>query len=210
MIPLKDDIRSLHPPVATLVLIAVLIGLAASGWQPALQEMPWPVAAVLASLLTAGIVQLAVNGLFLWLFGRSVEGSIGAIGLIGVYLLGALAFAAAGELAGDWPVPAIGGAGGVAAVIAAHCMLYPGARIICFVVIPFFFTFIELPAVLLAAIWLGLQAVPAIGDTAGAAFPGDAGVSVAALAAAVAIGVVAAAVVRSRGLPRLDSGQPAY
>ncbi len=210
MIPLKDDIRSPRPPIATVSLIVILIGLAVSGWQPDLEALAWPLAALIAAVLTAGIIQLAVNALFLWLFGKSVEGSTGAGGLVGIYALGALVAAAAAELLGDASVVATGGAGAVAAVIAAHCVLHPRARIVCFVLIPFFFTFVLLPAFALAAVWLGLQAIPAIGDTAGGAFPGDPGVSVAMLVGGLASGAAAAALIRSRGLARVESGQPAF
>ena len=210
MLPLKDDIPSPRPPVATLALIVVVIGLAISGWHPDLDAMPWPVAAMVAALLTGGIVQLAVNLLFLWLFGRSVEGSIGAVGLLAVYFVGAIVAAGAENLLGGSSIPATGGAGAIAAVVAAHCVLHPRARIICFVLIPFFFTFVLIPAVVLGAVWLGLQAFNPIGDTAGAAFPGDPGVTVAALGGALIFGAAVAAVVRSRGLARLEPGQPAY
>lgn len=210
MLPFKDDIQSAHPPIATVALIVVLVGLAASGWHPDLADVAWPIAAVGAAFFTAGIVQLAVNVLFLWLFGRSVEGSLGPVGLVGIYVVGALAAAGAAELLGDAAVPATGGAGGIAAVIAAHCVLHPRARIVCFVLIPFFFTFVLLPAPLLAAGWLALQAVPAIGDTAGAAFAGDPGVSVALLAGGLIAGAAVAAVVRARGLASLERGHPAF
>jgi membrane associated rhomboid family serine protease len=210
VLPLKDDIQSPRAPVATLVLIAVLVGLAISSWQPDLAGLPWPVAAVLASVLTAGIFQLFVNGLFLWLFAKSVEGSLGPIGLVGVYLLGALAAAGTGEVIGDWSVPATGGAGAIAAVIGAHCVLFPRARIVCFVLIPFFFTFVLLPASVLALTWVGLQVIPAVGDTAGAAFPGDPGISAAALAGGFVAGAVVAGLVRARAVARFDSGQPAF
>ncbi len=210
MLPLKDDIQSPGPPVATLVLIVVAIGLAVSGWHPDLDSMPWPVAVVVASLLTAGIVQLVVNMLVLWLFGKSVEGSITPAGLLVVYFLGAIAAAGAADLFGDTSVPATGGAGAVAAVVAAHCVLHPRAKIMCFVLIPFFFTFVLVPAFMVAVVWLALQAVSAIGDTAGAAFPGDPGVSVALLAGGLVLGALVAALARARGLARLGPGQPAY
>jgi membrane associated rhomboid family serine protease len=211
LLPLKDDIQSPRPPVATLILIAVVIGLAVSGWRPSLDDMPWPVAAIVASLLTAGVLQLAVNMLFLWLFGKSVEGSITPLGLIGVYVVGALAAAGAADVLGGDSIPATGGAGAIAAVIAAHCVLHPRARIICFVLIPFFFTFVLLPATVIAVVWFGLQALAPIGDTAGPAFPGDPGVTVAALAGGLALGAIVAGAVRWRGLARpVQPGQPAY
>lgn len=210
MLPLKDDIQSPRPPAATLLLIVVVIGLAVSGWHPDLDSMPWPVAAIVASLLTAGIIQLAVNMLFFWLFGRSVEGSLSAVGLLGVYFVGAVVAAGAADVFGGGSIPATGGAGAIAAVIAAHCVLHPRARIVCFVLIPFFFTFVLIPAVVLGVVWLGLQALGPIGETAGSAYPGDPGVTPAFLAGGLIFGAALAAVVRSRGLARLEPGQPAY
>jgi membrane associated rhomboid family serine protease len=193
-----------------VLLIVVAIGLAVAGWHPDLDSVPWPVAALLASLLTAGIFQLAVNMLFLWLFGKSVEGAFTAIGLLAVYFLGAIAAAGVADLLGDAPVPATGGAGAVAALVGVHLVLFPRAKILCWLLIPFFVTFVALPSFVLAAVWLVLQAVPAIGDTAGAAFPGDPGVSIALLAGGLAFGALVAAGARARGAARVEPGRPAY
>ena len=210
LLPLKDDIQNPRPPVATVILIVVAIGLALSGWHPDLDSMPWPVAALLASVLTAGIIQLVVNMLFVWLFGKSVEGSLTAGGLLAVYFLGAVAAAGIADLLGDAPVPATGGASAVAALIAAHLVLHPRAKIMCWVLIPFFVTFVAVPSFVLALVWVALQAVPAIGDTAGAAFPDDPGVTVALLAGGLVFGAVVAGLARAGGLARAESGQPAY
>jgi membrane associated rhomboid family serine protease len=210
LLPLKDDIQSPRPPVATVILIVVAIGLAVSGWHPDLDSLPWPVAALLAAVLTAGVIQLVVNVLFVWLFGRSVEGSLTAAGLLAVFFVGAVAAAGIADLFGDAPVPATGGAGAVAALIGAHVVLHPRARIICWVLIPFFITFVELPSFVLALVWLALQAVPAVGDTAGTAFPGDPGVTVGLLAGGLAFGALAAGLARAMGVARAGSGQPAY
>lgn len=210
MIPLKDDIHSPRPPVATVILIVLAVGLAAAGWHPDLDSLPWPVAALLAALLTAGIIQLAINMLFLWLFGKSVEGALTAAGLVGVYFLGAVAAAGLADLLGDAAVPATGGAGGVAALIGAHLVLYPRARIMCWVLIPFFVTFVAVPSFALAAVWLVLQAWPAVGDTAGTVFPGDPGVSAWMLTGGLAFGALVAGVVRASGSARVEQRRPAY
>ena len=210
MLPIKDDIQSPRAPVATVILIVVTIALAVAGWHPDLDSMPWPVAALLASVLTAGIIQLAVNMLFLWLFGKSVEGALTAVGLLGVYFLGAVAAAGVADLLGDAPVPATGGAGAVAALVGAHVVLFPRAKILCWLLIPFFVTFVAVPSFALAAAWLALQAVPAVGDTDGAAFPGDPGVSVGMLVGGLAFGALVAAGVRALGAARVEPGRPAY
>ena len=61
----------------------------------------------------------------------------------------------------DTVVPSVGVAGAIAALIGAYALLYPHARILCWVLIPFFVTFVEIPALILAAVWFALQAIPA-------------------------------------------------
>ena len=64
----------------------------------------------------------------------------------------------------DTVVPSVGVAGSIAALIGAYALLYPHARILCWVLIPFFVTFVEVPALILAAVWFALQAIPAVGQ----------------------------------------------
>lgn len=212
MIPLKDNIPSARPPLLTIGLIVVTIVVYLAGWQPDLGDMPWLVAALVATFLSGGLLQLAINMLFLWLFAKSVEDAIGPFALLALYLLGGVAAAGAADLLGSASsTPAIGAAGALATVIGAYCVLCPQARMLCVVVIPFFFTLVEVPALILAAAWLILQLVPAIGETAGDAYPTDPGVSAAALAGGLVLGLAAAAIVfRGRGGRTLEPGRPAY
>jgi membrane associated rhomboid family serine protease len=63
-------------------------------------------------------------------------------------------------------VPTIGASGAVAGVLGGYILLHPRARVLTFVLIIFFFTFIEIPAMILLAIWFVLQFIPAIGQIA--------------------------------------------
>ncbi|MBA3327605.1 MAG: rhomboid family intramembrane serine protease [Solirubrobacterales bacterium] len=105
-----------------------------------------------------GILHLAGNMLFLWIFGNNVEDSMGRGRYIGFYLLGGLA-AIAGQVAvaPDAVVPTIGASGAVAAVLGGYVLLYPRARVLTLIFIVFFFTIIELPALLILGFWFVQQ-----------------------------------------------------
>jgi membrane associated rhomboid family serine protease len=212
LIPLKDNIPSARPPLLTIALIVVTVAVYLAGWHPDLADMPWLLAAVVATFLSGGLLQLVINMLFLWLFAKSIEDAIGPFALLVLYLLGGVAAAGAADLLGSTSsTPAIGAAGALVTVIAAYCVLCPQGRILCVVVIPFFFTLVEIPAQIVAAAWLALQLVPAIGETASDAYPGDPGVSAAALAGGLVLGLAAAAIAsRGRGGRTLEPGRPVY
>ena len=53
----------------------------------------------------------------------------------------------------------IGASGAIAALIGAHALLYPKAAVLCFIVLPFWSTFVELRAMIVGAAWFALQLV---------------------------------------------------
>jgi membrane associated rhomboid family serine protease len=61
-------------------------------------------------------------------------------------------------------LPTIGASGAVSGVLGGYILLYPRARVLTLVIIIFFFTFIEIPALIMLGIWFGLQALPAFGE----------------------------------------------
>ena len=100
------------------------------------------------------MIELVVNMLFLWLFAKSLEDTLGAVRFLLLFFAGGLAAAGAQELVDpDTVVPSVGVAGSIAALIGAYALLYPRARILCWVLLPFFVTFVEIPALILAAVW---------------------------------------------------------
>jgi membrane associated rhomboid family serine protease len=105
-----------------------------------------------------GLLHLGGNMLFLWIFGNNVEDSMGRAKFIVFYLLAGLTATAAQVAIGpDVAVPTVGASGAVAGVLGGYLLLYPHARVITVVFIIFFFTIIELPAVLILGFWFVQQ-----------------------------------------------------
>ena len=134
-------------------------------WSPDLADAWWPWAAIASLFVGGGVIELAVNMLFLWLFAKSLEDTLGVVRFLALFFAAALAAAGAQELVDpDTVAPSVGVAGPIAALIGAYALLYPHARILCWVLLPFFVTFVEIPALVLAVIWFALQAIPAVGQ----------------------------------------------
>jgi membrane associated rhomboid family serine protease len=55
------------------------------------------------------------------------------------------------------PYPIIGASGAISGVLGAYLMLYPRAKVLTLVLLPFFFTTLRLPAMLLLLLWFAVQ-----------------------------------------------------
>jgi membrane associated rhomboid family serine protease len=98
------------------------------------------------------------NMLFLWIFGDNVEDRFGHLGYLGFYLAGGAA-AALVQVAADpaSTVPTLGASGAIAAVMGAYLVLYPHARIHSLVLLGFYVTTVEVPALIYLGLWFALQ-----------------------------------------------------
>lgn len=91
---------------------------------------PFVLTPLTATLLHAGIFHLFFNLLIFLFCGRSVEGAIGPVGLVILYVVGAYAAAAAQFALGPMsPYPMIGASGAISAVIGAYAMLFGRNRV---------------------------------------------------------------------------------
>ena len=111
-----------------------------------------------AMFMHGGLLHLGGNMLFLWIFGNNVEDSMGPVKFLLFYLLGGLA-AAALQIAidPDSQIPNLGASGAVAGVLGGYLILFPRARVITVIFIVFFFTILELPALLILGFWFVQQ-----------------------------------------------------
>jgi len=111
------------------------------------------------------LLHLLGNMLFLWIFGNNVEDSMGRPKFVIFYLLGGVA-ALAGQtlIEPNAAVPTVGASGAIAAVLGAYALLYPRARVVTVVFIVFFFTILELPALVVLGLWFVLQVLYGASD----------------------------------------------
>jgi membrane associated rhomboid family serine protease len=111
-----------------------------------------------AMFMHGGLLHLGGNMLFLWIFGNNVEDSMGPVKFLIFYLLGGLA-AAAAQIAidPDSQIPNLGASGAVAGVLGGYLLLFPRARVITVIFIVFFFTILELPAIVILGFWFVQQ-----------------------------------------------------
>ena len=174
-----------------------------------IDEAPWFVTLLSSMFMHGGWLHIAFNMLFLWIFGNNIEDSMGRARFAVFYLLGGLA-AVLAQVAVDTnsTVPTVGASGAIAAVLGGYMLLYPRARILTVVFLFFFFTFIEIPGLVMLGIWLLLQFLPAVGQLATPDVAGGGGVAYFAHIGGFLFGLAAIHLFARRRSARYD--QPRY
>ena len=189
MFPIRDHNPSGRTPYVTYALIAANVAVFLAYWLPAPSEAAlngffstWGlipgrlmqgggVETLLSSMfLHGGLMHLAGNMLFLWIFGDNLEDEMGHVGFAVFYLLSGLA-AAAAQIAADpmSPIPMVGASGAIAGVMGGYLLLFPKARVDVLIIIVIFFRIFPVPAWIVLAIWFAMQVF------SGAATPLDGG-----------------------------------
>jgi len=121
---------------------------------------PWWKTIFTSMFMHGGLLHLLGNMLFLWIFGNNIEDSMGKPRFVAFYLLGGVvALAAQTVIEPSSAVPTIGASGAVAAVLGGYALLYPRARITTLLIIVFFATVIQLPALAVLGLWFVMQLV---------------------------------------------------
>ena len=220
MIPIRDSVKSRTFPKINVALIIINVivfiyelSLSQAGLQQFVMQFGAIPARIMATggrvdsllpLITAmflhgGWLHLGGNMLFLWVFGDNVEDRLGSARYLLFYLAtglaGFLAQMAANPAASG---PMIGASGAIAGVLGAYVFLFPKSKVVTLLPIFFFFTFIEIPAIIFLPLWFGLQLLN------GVASIGAAGNAVAwwAHVGGFITGLVGAVMMRNRGMVR--------
>src|SRR3954447_22967847 len=158
-----------------------------------------------AMFMHGGLLHLGGNMLFLWIFGNNVEDSMGSPKFLAFYLLGGLAALLGQIIVGPGSqVPTVGASGAIAAVLGGYILLFPKARVVTVIFIVFFFTILELPALIVLGIWFLQQALFGYFDLAN---PGGGGGGVAYFAhiGGFVFGLLAVRVLAKRPPPSVRS-----
>ena len=120
--------------------------------------LPLPLTLFSAMFVHAGLWHLFGNLWFLWLFGRRIEGRLGAWWFLGFYLLsGAAAVAFQAAMTPSSRTPIVGASGAVAAILGATLRLEPKARVRAMLVLPYLIEVVSLPSYAALATWLAWQ-----------------------------------------------------
>jgi len=108
--------------------------------------------------LHAGVLHVAGNMLYLFVFGPAVEGRLGHARFIGFYLAaGIIACLAMVAMAPQSSIPVIGASGAIAGVLGGYFVLYPSGRISTVLPASFMLRRVEIPAILYLLIWFAMQ-----------------------------------------------------
>lgn len=125
----------------------------------------YPLAANILTIFTSmfmhgGLLHIAGNLWFLWIFGDNVEDYLGHFPYLIFYLLCGVA-AAFTDIAIDprSAIPTLGASGAIAGIMGAYIVLYPRARVQTLVILVVFITFWWLPAWVFLGYWFLLQFV---------------------------------------------------
>jgi len=124
--------------------------------------LPLPGSILTSMFLHGGWMHLIGNMWFLMIFGDNVEERLGVIRYLIFYLIvgavGALAQAFSSPAS---TVPMIGASGAIAGVLGGYVMLFPKAKVVTFVGIPFLWHIRDVPAWIFLGVWfLGQFLIP--------------------------------------------------
>ncbi|HTQ13818.1 MAG TPA: rhomboid family intramembrane serine protease [Rhizomicrobium sp.] len=184
MIPISDDNPTRHPAVVNWLLIGACV--AVFVWELTLggqgeaairlygfvpqtlhgDRMPggalagWPAWTTIftSMFLHGGVLHIAGNMLFLWIFGNNVEDAMGHFNYLVFYLVSGVA-AAMTMYAMDpgSAIPMVGASGAISGVLAAYVLLYPKAPVTVIVPLGIVFYPMRVSAVFVVGLWFAIQ-----------------------------------------------------
>lgn len=183
MFPIRDHNPSGRTPYVTYALMAINILVFVSYWplfadERALSQFfyEW---AMVPRLVTAegawhtlftmmflhgGVMHLAGNMLFLYIFGDNLEDEMGHAGYLLFYLACGVGAALAQLVSAPYSlVPTVGASGAIAGVMGGYLLLFPKARVDILIIIVFFIRILPIPAWLMLGLWFVLQLVSGVG-----------------------------------------------
>ena len=111
-----------------------------------------------AMFLHAGLLHLAGNMLYLWIFGNNIEDVLGKVRFITFYLLcGLIAALCHVFMDTGSEIPMVGASGAISGILGAYLILFPKAKVKTLVFLGILITIIRIPAAFLLIFWLGIQ-----------------------------------------------------
>ena len=123
------------------------------------QLVPEWVTLITSQFLHGGLLHLAGNMLFLWIFGNNVEEKLGHIKYLFFYLTcGVLASLTQWYFSQNSSIPSLGASGAIAGVLGAYILRFPQAEILGIIPLGIFFPSFRVPAFYFLGFWFLEQA----------------------------------------------------
>ncbi len=116
-------------------------------------------AAFVTSLfLHGGLLHLAGNMLFLWIFGDNLEDQFGHVPFAVFYLAAGVGAGLAQYLVEPWSgVPTVGASGAIAGVMGGYLLFFPKARVDILLFLVIFVRIFPVPAWIMLGLWFAIQ-----------------------------------------------------
>jgi len=133
------------------------------GYEPVPADGLWPIDVFTHMWLHGGLLHLAGNMWFLWIFGDNVEERLGSLRFAAFYLICGL-IALTAQVASDPAagVPMVGASGALSGVLGAYLRFFPHARVLGLVPLGILMYMVVWPAAAFLGVWILLQVVQAL------------------------------------------------
>lgn len=193
MIPLRDINPTVRFPLITVLFIVINIAVflhqvmlplesgklfvAAYAFVPARLFFPAgdgnrtaaAIALITSQFLHGGVLHLAGNMLYLWIFGNNIEDAMSRVRFVLFYLLCGVAATCGHAFTNTAStVPLVGASGAISGVLGAYFLLFPRARVLTLIAFGFYLRTVAVPAVYVLGFWFVLQFFSALASPAAA------------------------------------------
>ncbi len=125
------------------------------------QQSVNPLLTVFSSMfMHAGLLHLAFNMLYLWIFGNNIEDKLGHVRFSFFYIFCGIISAYVHAIAepGSY-IPMVGASGAVSGILGAYILLFPKATVHTVLLLGFFITTVKIPALIVIGFWAIIQFV---------------------------------------------------
>lgn len=168
---------------------------------PELDVVPAWMTLFSSMFMHGGLMHIAGNMLYLWIFGDNIEASLGRVRYVAFYLLtGVAAALSQAFLAPDSHVPMVGASGAISGVLGAYLVLHPRANVRIFVWLFIYIARWNVPAFIVLGIWFVTQLLSSSSPSAG-----EAGVAFAAHIGGFIAGAATVFFFKKRSVPVFDA-----
>ncbi len=177
MFPIRDHNPSGRMPYVTYALIAANVAVFIMYWPlmsdpRALTEfyIGWAMipakvsyagayhTLITSTFLHGGIMHLAGNMLFLWVFGDNLEDEMGHLPYLAFYLACGAGSGLAQLVSEPYSlVPTVGASGAIAGVMGGYLLLFPKAKVDVLIIFIIFFRILPIPAWIMLGLWFVFQ-----------------------------------------------------